>query len=225
MTRDEILMKAFADVVKKRLATGSTQLVKAVGDVMSERLGQMQAARVLPAPISPAITNEVYTPKVDVIAEASPPTVTVYNEVESPNIVNEIAVPSVVIDLAGVAEVIRQLMTKPDLVIPPSAVTVDMKPLAQALEKLADAVLKQGQLNAAMATEQAALMKQLIHALATKPAIEFKPVINVPKVEVPPINVEPIAKAISAMPKQAERPKRTFTIKHEDKSESVVTEE
>ena len=223
MTREEIMLRAFADVLKKRRTNESTQLVKAVGDVMSERLGQMQAARVLPAP---NVTNEIAVPSVEVHNESLPPTVSVYNDVQTPTITNEIGVPSVdvkvAVDMQPVADVVRQLLAMPDLPTPQVTVNVDMQPIATALERLAEAVLKQGQMNAAMATEQAEMMKQLIQALASRPAIEFKPVVNVPKVEVPPINIEPIAKAISGL--AVERPKRTFTIKH-DERESTVTEE
>jgi hypothetical protein len=99
---------------------------------------------------------------------------------------------------------------------PEVTVIVDMKPVAEALERMSDVAAQQ----TAALVEHAKVMEKLIEKFANQPApvIEFKPVVNVPEsvvnVSAPIVKVE--------VPKQE---RKTLVVKHGDGTESRVTEE
>lgn len=94
-----------------------------------------------------------------------------------------------------------------EVISPDVTVTVDMTPVADAIDRMAESI------------------NQLVAALANRPAIEVKPVVNVPA---PVVNISPPKVHVAApnvTVEVPERKKRQMTIQHDDGTKSVVKEE
>jgi hypothetical protein len=183
-------------------------MLRAVGEVLKERLSKLQpGAQRLEFP-APVVRNEVQVPAVTVRNEVQTPEVNVINNV--PQLGADVHV-----DVERMAVVLAEATRRFGEHLAAAAATVQEAVLA-ALDERREELLQLVREARDERASQAEMLSQLLQVLASAPA-------PVTRVKLPAMQVH-VDGAHVTVPPAGPRPKRKLTIKHSDGTTSTVTE-
>jgi len=197
--RDEIMMRAFTDAVRERMARKGRDetRMRAFADAVRDRMARNEERNDAAIGELRARPREIVVPAAEVRNEG--PQVTVQNRVDVPSVSvqNHVDVPSV------------SVHNRID-----SPVTVDAGPLAEAMLAVAAAV-----------DRQTACMDRLLEALAVQPRPRVK-VEVAPELKLDEAAMGALADRLAAALAEAreDAPARRLTVEHSDGTISTITE-